>query len=232
MAHLEAPLRHPLKVAKVVARSWAAEQVTLTDGLWWMCATTRQNQSGVQQVFWRWASCATVSDRLNNAADCSGVAGQEDHYFQPESRRRNHSTPDSPMNTETIVREKNYGDFVLRLQYVNPNPMEVGSEHEPAIVICRPNRSSVRSAWVIMLSSAWKYVDEDQTHSQYMHLATTKIAEMLHMGRAIETRFRIAEAIIETLEDLINMAPWTGINEPLGTVQGSIGEQTIDVEVH
>ena len=139
------------------------------------------------------------------------------------------------MSADTIVRERNYNDFVLRLQYVNPDPRDLDSKHEPAILICRPKRSSVKSAWIIMLSSAWKYVDnEDTSHSKYMVMASTKIAEMLRMGNALETRFRIAEAIMENLEDLINMPPYDMVAQadPLGTIQGTIGEQTIDVQVH
>ena len=137
------------------------------------------------------------------------------------------------MNRETIVREKDYNEFVLRLQYVNPNPHELGSEHEPAIVIARPKRTSVKSAWIIMLSSAWKYVDDNDSHSNYMIVASSKIAEMLHLGSALDTRFKIAEAILETLEELINMKPWAGSNEEFaGHVHGNIGGETIDVEVH
>jgi hypothetical protein len=137
------------------------------------------------------------------------------------------------MNRETIVREKNYNEFVLRLQYVNPNPEEIGSEHEPAIVIARPKRTSVRSAWIIMLSSAWKYVDDNDSHSKYMVVASAKIAEMLHLSNHVQTRFKIAEAILETLEELINMPPWAGSNEAFaGHVEGNIGGQTIDVEIH
>jgi hypothetical protein len=137
------------------------------------------------------------------------------------------------MNRETIVREKDYREFVLRLQYVNPNPHEVGSEHEPAIVIARPKRTSVKSAWIIMLSSAWKYVDDHDSHSKYMVVASSRIAEMLHLGAALDTRFKIAEAILETLEELINMPPWAGSNEEFaGHVEGNIGGETIDVEIH
>lgn len=137
------------------------------------------------------------------------------------------------MNRETIVREKNYNDFLLRLQYVNPNPHEIGSEHEPAIVICRPKRTSVKSAWIIMLSSAWKYVDDNDSHSKYMAVATDKITTMLHLSTSLESRFKVAEAILETLEELINMTPWEGTNDEFaGHVEGTIGEQKIDVEVH
>ena len=138
------------------------------------------------------------------------------------------------MNAPTIVREKNYNDFLVRLQYVDPNPREIGSEHEPALVICRPKRSQVRSAWIIMLSSAWKYVDnEDTTHSKYMVMATERICDMLRLGQALETRFRVAEAIMESIEELINMPPYEAPPpETMGTIQGTIGEQKIEVEVH
>lgn len=137
------------------------------------------------------------------------------------------------MNQPTIVREKNYGSFVIRWQYVNPAPSDPTSETEPAIVVAPARRSSVRSAWIIMLGSAWKYVDDNDSHSQYMQVASHKICEMLKLGTDLDMRFRVAEAILESLEELINMPPWTLVdNQPKGTIEGHIGEQRIEVEVH
>jgi len=109
--------------------------------------------------------------------------------------------------SETIRSTRDYGDFVIRMQYVNPNPNEFGSDYEPALVIARPRRIQSRSAWILMLSSAWKYVDPDTDtqHSDYMVESSKKIAEMLNLQPS--QSFQIAEAILDSLEDLINMPP-------------------------
>jgi hypothetical protein len=129
---------------------------------------------------------------------------------------------------DTIVREKDFNEFVLRLQYVNASPNDPESEYEPAIVIARPKRTSVRSAWIIMLGSAWKYVDDNDSHSPYMVMATEKIANMLHLSQHVDSRYKIAEAILETLEELINMPPWAIVADAYtGSIQGNHGEVVI-----
>lgn len=138
------------------------------------------------------------------------------------------------MTAQTIVREKGYGDFVLRLQYVNPNPHEIGSSHEPAIVIARPKRLQARSAWIIMLSSAWKYVSDGKTgnHSKYCQVASYEICKMLGLPQSKMVAFQIAEAINDTLEELINMPPYDPPRaEPMGTIEGNIGSHKVQVEV-
>ena len=129
----------------------------------------------------------------------------------------------------TIVKERDYGEFVLRFQYVNPEPGDLRSGHEPAIVIARPKRMSVRSAWIIMLGASWKYVDDPQKggHSDYMVTATTKIAEMLKLSQDPKTRFKIAEAILDNLEDLINMPPWALIEDEF-TGTGEKGQHVME----
>jgi len=130
------------------------------------------------------------------------------------------------MHPETIVREKRYGDFVLRFQYVNPTPHELFSEHEPAMIVCRPSRSDVKAAWIIMLTAAWKYVDDPKkgTHSEYMVHATRQIERMLQLGDSVQTRFKIAEAILDNLEDLLNMPPFARESTLRGDVILKIGE--------
>jgi hypothetical protein len=115
----------------------------------------------------------------------------------------------------TITKERDYNEFVLRFQYVNPEPHNFKSSYEPAIVIARPKRMGVRSAWVIMLGASWKYVDTENgdTYSDYMIDATKKIAEMLKLSQDPQARFKIAEAIIENLEGLINMPPWELVSD-------------------
>lgn len=100
----------------------------------------------------------------------------------------------------TIVKSRGFGEFEILFQYVN---------EEPALVV-RASRflHTRRRAWVILQDVAWKYVDpEDATHSEYMVRATHLMGEMLGLGTDLQTRFRLAEGIVECLEDLINMRP-------------------------
>ena len=98
---------------------------------------------------------------------------------------------------ETIRSERGYGDFVIRLQYWNTDPNSPGSQYEPALVIARPRRVQSKAAWVLMLSSAWKYVDPetDSQHSQYMMDASKKIAEMLRLQPMHASTGRISNTI-------------------------------------
>lgn len=137
------------------------------------------------------------------------------------------------MNQEakhTITRERDYGEFVIRHQYVNPNPQDLSSDYEPALVIARPKRMGVKSAWIIMLGASWKYVDTEKgdTYSSYMVEATVRIADMLKLSRDAQSRFRIADAIMDNIEDLINMPPWAlVVDEFSGT--GGDGSAVIQV---
>ncbi len=102
---------------------------------------------------------------------------------------------------DTIVRIQHFGEFEILFQYVN---------EEPALVI-RASRflSLRRRAWVITQESAWKYVDvETGDHCEYMVSATHKMGEMLGLGVDLMTRFKIADAIVSSLEELINMKPY------------------------
>lgn len=101
----------------------------------------------------------------------------------------------------TIVETRTFGNVLINLQYV---------DEEPALVV-RSKRflNQRRSAWVIMMDVAWKYVStETGDHTPYMVDASRKIAEQLGLGNDVKTRFGIAEAIHSCLEDLINMKPY------------------------
>jgi hypothetical protein len=128
---------------------------------------------------------------------------------------------------ETIQSSKKYGDFEILFQYVN---------EEPALVIRAHRFLAIRRrAWVITLDSAWKYVDtETGDHSEYMVEASARIADMILGSTDIRTRFRIAEAIVENLEDLINMKPYKAVKQDIAAeVNGTmtIGGKTYDIDV-
>lgn len=134
----------------------------------------------------------------------------------------------------TILETRDYGDFVLRLQYVNTTAHELSSDYQPAIVIARAKRSSSRSAWVIMLSSAFKYVDDPKKggHSYYMQAATCQICKMLGLSETKMQAFKIAEAILDNLEDLINMPPVDWQPEPIADISATIDGTHIQATVH
>jgi len=136
------------------------------------------------------------------------------------------------MSQDNTYKVFDKGDFQIRLAYVNPEPLEIGSQPDGAMMICGKRMSS-KSSWIIMLESAWKYVDERGEHSKYMHVASAKIAdEFLNLGTDISTRFRVAEAILEHIPDLLEMPPYVKPQEVAGTVEGKIGDTVISTEIY
>lgn len=128
----------------------------------------------------------------------------------------------------TIFKRRDFGELEILFQYV---------DEEPALVI-RANRflSTRRRAWVITLDSAWKYVDNVDSphsgHSEYMVYASAKIQEMLGLGNDLNGRYRIAESIMDCLEDLINMPPFKESDkESAGDVTGRliVGDEVIEI---
>jgi len=129
----------------------------------------------------------------------------------------------------TIVKKRQFGDFDILFQYVN---------EEPALVIRAHRFLAVRKrAYVITLESAWKYVDDVESphsgHSRYMVYASSQIEKMLGLGDDIATRFRIAEAIMDCLEDLVAMKPMKIEEHHSARVTGimRVGDQEFEVDV-
>ena len=138
------------------------------------------------------------------------------------------------MSEDTTLKVFDKGDFQIRLAYINPNPLEIGSEPDNAMVVAR--KRGGKSAWIIMLDSAWKYVDDAESphsgHSKYMMLASHKIAtEFLMLGGEKATCFRVAEAILEHIPDLLEMPPYVKPVEVAGVVTGKIGDTVIESEI-
>jgi hypothetical protein len=100
------------------------------------------------------------------------------------------------------------------------------------MVIARKFRRSNRSAYIIMLSAAWKYVStDDHNHSEFMVERAPRISAMLGMGSDRVTAFRVAEAIHHHLEELINMEPRFRPQLVIGEATGRIGDLVIESEV-
>lgn len=129
----------------------------------------------------------------------------------------------------TIVKKRQFGDFDILFQYV---------DEEPALVIRAHRFLTVRKrAYVITLNSAWKYVDDVESphsgHSKYMVYASAQIEKMLGLGDDIATRYRIAEGIMDCLEDLVAMKPMKVDDDDSLRVTGTmqVGDQSFAVDV-
>ena len=129
----------------------------------------------------------------------------------------------------TIVKKRNFGDFDILFQYV---------DEEPALVVRAHRFLAVRKrAYVITLESAWKYVDDVESpnsgHSKYMVQASAQIEAMLGLGDDIATRYRIAEGIMDCLEDLVAMKPMKVEVDQSVRVTGTmrVGDKEFPVDV-
>jgi hypothetical protein len=127
------------------------------------------------------------------------------------------------------VKKRQFGDFDILFQYVN---------EEPALVIRAHRFLAVRKrAYVITLESAWKYVDDVESphsgHSKYMVHASAQIEKMLGLGDDVSTRYRIAEAIMDCLEDLVAMKPMKAEVDNSARVTGimRIGDEEFEIDV-
>jgi len=85
------------------------------------------------------------------------------------------------------------GGIVVSLQYV---------QGEPSIVLFPIRKRHKQTAFIICLSAAWKYADDD-----YLAQQAKVAAEVLDMGTDRFTVYNIARAINDSLEDLVMMKP-------------------------
>lgn len=137
------------------------------------------------------------------------------------------------MNPSTLIRERRYGDFAVRLEYINPNPREIGSTHEPALLICRPPQSGVKSACVIMLNAAHQYVTEGTsgTPSLYALAQAETFCNVLGLYPDKSTIFKLVTAIIDNLDDLYDMPPYEAPSKVVGEASLTVGGQTFTAEI-
>ena len=130
-------------------------------------------------------------------------------------------------NQQTIAKTIPCGDFKINLQYI---------DNDPAMVLSASRFiNQRRRAWVIPIEACWKYVDDVDApgsgHSEYMVAASTKIAEMLGLGSDLKTRFRIAEAIVNNLEELINMPPGNFKPKVIADAVATLGDEEFCFEI-
>ena len=90
-------------------------------------------------------------------------------------------------------KQKTYGDIVVTFDWIND---------EPAILIT-PKLSTIKGAYVVCLSSAHKYTNP-------VYLVQQSAACANHIGMDGSSRFtihRIADAIMECLQEMVEMPP-------------------------
>ena len=85
------------------------------------------------------------------------------------------------------------GGIVVSMQYV---------QGEPAMILFPLRKRHKQAAFIICLSAAWKYADDD-----YLAQQAKVAAEVLNMGLDRFTVYNIARAINDSLEDLVKMKP-------------------------
>jgi hypothetical protein len=86
------------------------------------------------------------------------------------------------------------GDVVISYQYVN---------NEPAMCIFPKRKRAIRQgAYIICLSTAWKYADPD-----YLVRASIVALKYMAMDTEPSTVNRLCNIILDNLEDLVKMKP-------------------------
>lgn len=85
------------------------------------------------------------------------------------------------------------GGIVVAYQYVNK---------EPALVLFPMRPRMQRAGFIICLSAAWKYADDN-----YLAQQAYAAAEYMGLGTDSFTVYNVARAINDNLEDLVKMKP-------------------------
>lgn len=95
---------------------------------------------------------------------------------------------------------KRKGDIVVAFHWVNG---------EPAMVLfpARPNTALKPTACIIALSAAFKYARSDGYPTKYTVEQAGKFALLMGMYNDRFTVHRIADVILENIEDLLDMPP-------------------------
>jgi hypothetical protein len=115
-------------------------------------------------------------------------------------------------------KQKIFGDVVVSFQWVN---------EEPAMVLFAKTPKIKRGAYCICLSSAFKYVKSDGYPEEYLIKQSVVAADIMGFEQSSFVCRQIADAILESIEDLVAMPPEpTGMNEKQSRV---IGEAIIKV---
>jgi hypothetical protein len=127
---------------------------------------------------------------------------------------------------QRIVSIRPHGDLEVVFTYADGEPL----------MLLRPRYSkSSKVAFGIMLDAAWKYYDREAgetMHSVYAVAMSVKIAHDLGMKADPRTRYRICEAILESIDELNAMPPFDGEAKVDADVEGTvrIGDETFTID--
>lgn len=127
---------------------------------------------------------------------------------------------------QRIVAIRPHGDLEVVFTYADGDPL----------MLLRPRYSkSAKVAFGIKLEAAWKYYDKDAgetMHSVYAVAMSVKIAQDLKMKPDQRTRYRICEAILESIDELNAMPPIDEAPKISSDVEGTmrIGDETFNIE--
>lgn len=114
---------------------------------------------------------------------------------------------------------RRHGDIVVGYQYVND---------EPALVLWPARPGNRAGAYVICLSSAWKYVEDG-----YLIAQAFKACEVMGIFPTKQQVHRIATAIEDNLDELVRMKPMQA-DAPVAVGEGKLilpNGNTIDFEM-
>lgn len=107
-----------------------------------------------------------------------------------------------------------HGDLVASLHWVND---------EPAMIIT-PKLRTIQGAFIIGLSSAYKYTD-----TRYLIQQATVCANHIGMDASAYTVRRICDLILERIMDLINMPPERMVIKKNDIKKQVVGEMNLQV---
>lgn len=116
------------------------------------------------------------------------------------------------------------GDIVCSLQWVND---------EPALILWPKVKRVGSGAFVVCLSSAWKYATSKGYPTPYLAHQAVIAAKVMCLEPHTFTIRAIADAIFEHIPDLVDMPPtpedWTGkqVEEAVGEMAIKIDGQTV-----
>lgn len=129
---------------------------------------------------------------------------------------------------QNIVSIDDHGEFEVVFTYM---------DDDDPVMLLRPKRflQSRRCCFGIALDGAFKYYDKDAggaMHSKYAIAMAPQIAQRLGLTDDVSTRFKLLEAILESIDTLHKMPPRKREKPDGDHVQGKvrIGEQEFAID--
>jgi hypothetical protein len=130
-------------------------------------------------------------------------------------------------------KERRFGDLLIRFHYIQYDSSEIGGEHEPTMVLTRAEGEGRRSGWFIRESVIHEYVESGKSGgpSELALQRSAMIADFIGLTPDARTCFRILEAILDSIEDLFAMPPWSPEQQVVCEFDAHFGSQRISGEL-